>query len=240
MTTVTQLAATSFSFLTVAALFTNVDALGGWSFAEVGLLYGMASTAFSLADTFISQVEMAGTYVRSGGFDRFLVRPVAPMLQLCATEFAYRRLNKIVQAIVVLGVSMTAVSVRWDVAHLLVLVESIVAGAVIYGALWVVYCSISFWAVNTNEFVYAAVTAGDVAGRYPFDVFRPALRRGLTAVVPIGFTAYYPACWLLGRPAAGGFSHALLLTGPAVALPFVFLAQAVWQRGLRQYQGTGS
>lgn len=239
LTTVLQLVASLTGIVTIAAIFTNVAQVGGWSFREVALLYGMGGTAFSLADAFITQVEMASPLIRSGGFDRLLLRPAPPMLQLCASEFAYRRLNKIAQAVVVLVLSAAAVEVRWDAIHLLVLVASIATGATIYGALWVIYCSVSFWAVNNNEFVYAAVTVGEIAGRYPFEVFRSGLRRVLTMIIPIGFVSYYPACWLLGRDPVGQ-STSLFLAAPAVALALVLIASTTWRAGVRRYQGTGS
>jgi ABC-2 type transport system permease protein len=236
-TTVTQLLATSFGFVMVAALFTNVRELDGWSFADVALLYGMGSTAFSLADTCISQVEMATFHIRAGTFDRFLLRPASPIVQLCASEFAYRRLNKIVQALVVLATGIALVDVDWSPSHVVVLVASIVTGATIYGGLWVIYCSLSFWTVQTTELVYAAVTAGDVAGKYPFDVLRPPLRRLLTGVIPIAFVSYEPARWLLGRTES---SATTLLAPPAVAIAVTALGALTWRTGIRRYQGTGS
>ena len=240
ITTVLQLFATGFGFLMIAVLFSNVPRVGGWALAEVGLLYGLSSTSFNLADTFISQVEMATVHIREGTFDRFLLRPAPPMMQLCASEFAYRRLNKIVQAIVVLVGSALAVDVSWSAPRILALVGAIASGAAIFGGLWVIYCSLSFWTVNTSEFVYAAVTGGEVASRYPQDVFQPALRRGLVAIVPIAFCAYLPTCWLLGRTPADGYAPAIAFASPAIATAVALLARFVWGRGLRRYQGTGS
>lgn len=239
ITTIVQLLSTSFGFATVAAVFFNVRRVAGWSFADVALMYGIGATAFSVADTFITQVETVASHVRAGTFDRFLLRPAPTMLQICAFEFAYRRLNKIVNGIVVLTIASVAVDVDWTPIRVAVMVASVVNGAVIYGSLWVIYCSVAFWTVSSSEFVYTAVTAGDIAGRYPLDVFRPTLRRGLTFVVPVAFVAYYPTCWLLGRsPAYGG--DLIALGAPLVAAGLAGVASVVWSAGLHRYQGTGS
>ncbi len=235
VTTLLQLAMTGVGFAGVAVIFYNVPRLAGWSFAETALLYGMASTSFNLADTFISQVETAETHIRAGTLDAFLVRPLSPLVQLCGHEFAYRRLNKIAQAVVVLCLAAVAVDVSWTPGRLGVLASSIATGAVIYGALWVMYCSVAFWTVSSADFVYAAVTAGQVAGEYPLDVYKPWLQRALVGGVPIAFAAYAPAAWLLGRP-----SVAPLIGAPLVAVALTAAAATIWRAGLRQYRGTGS
>jgi ABC-2 type transport system permease protein len=236
MTTVMQLASAFLTFAGIAVLFHNVPRLAGWSLAEVGLLYGMAETSFNVADTFASQVERAEFHIRAGSFDSFLIRPLGPLLQLCAGEFAYRRLNKIVHAVVILAIAATRLAIPWDLVHGAVLLATIVTGAVIFGALWVIYCSVAFWTVSSSEFVYAAVTGGEVASQYPLDVFGGWLRRWFTAVMPIAFVAYYPARWLLGR----GAPTAMLLAGPLVAITLSIAARLVWRAGIRHYRGTGS
>lgn len=235
---VVQLISTGFVFLEIAVLFHNIPRLAGWSLAEVGVLYGIAAVAFALGDMFVSQVERADFHIRAGSFDSFLIRPLGPMLQLCANEFTYRRILKAVPAIIVLAAAATRVGVSWTLPRVGFVFVAIASGAAIYSALWVIYCSASFWVVANNELVYAAVTGGEIAARFPLDIFSSWLRRCLTGVIPIGFISYYPTLWLLGRetPDAGP----LRFGSPIVAALLVVVARAVWQSGIRHYRGTGS
>ena len=77
-------------FVAVLAIFDRVDALGGWSFAEVALLYGTATVAFHLANVFVGGIDSAAEHIRSGTFDRLLLRPVGTVVQLVATLAARR------------------------------------------------------------------------------------------------------------------------------------------------------
>ena len=81
----------------IAAIFTNVDVLGGWSAAEVALLFGLSGVSFGLGDLLISPVENASIRIKAGTFDQFLIRPVGVLWQLCAVEFAARRLGRTIQ-----------------------------------------------------------------------------------------------------------------------------------------------
>ena len=94
--------------LVIAAIFAQVDTLAGWSGVEVALLYGLAGSAFGLADLLISQVELASWHIKAGTFDLFLLRPVPTLLHLSASEFALRRIGRIVQPLVVLVVALRA------------------------------------------------------------------------------------------------------------------------------------
>ena len=58
---------TGLEFATIAILYGRFQSIGGWSIAEVALLYGMVSVAFSLAEMF------------SRGFDAPFERHVGAM-----------------------------------------------------------------------------------------------------------------------------------------------------------------
>ena len=89
-------------FLVIATIFTNVDVLGGWTAPEVALLFGLSGVSFGLGDLLISPVENASIRIKAGTFDQFLIRPVGVLWQLCAVEFAARRLGRTIQPLIVL------------------------------------------------------------------------------------------------------------------------------------------
>src|SRR5439155_9801890 len=93
---------TFMDFVALTIIFRQVHALAGWSLGEVAFLYGLTGVAFGLADMLMSQVEVLPDRIRNGTFDRILIRPVSPLLQIVADDFALRRLGKIAQAAIVL------------------------------------------------------------------------------------------------------------------------------------------
>jgi ABC-2 type transport system permease protein len=237
--TVSQFAAAFLDIVVIVILFSNVDRLAGWSGAEVAFLYGTATLAFALGDVFVSEVEHLGHHIRQGSFDRFLLRPVGPLLLLCGQEFAFRRAGKVFQAVLVLVVALTQVPVDWQVGRAAMVVVMVAVGFVIFGGIWVTTSAVAFWAVEVREVANTFTYGGNFVSHYPLEIFSGWLRRMVT-VVPIAFVSYYPALWVLGRRDPNGSPEWLAFTGPFVAVAVVLVARAVWASGIRHYRSTGS
>lgn len=230
----------SMDLAVVAVIFHRVDTVAGWSGMEVALLFGISGVAFGLADLLISQVELASNHIKAGTFDLFLLRPVPTLLHLSASEFALRRLGRTLQPLVVLIVALVAAPIHWRVETVALIPVSIVCGALIFGSVWVITSSISFWTVESQEVANAFTYGGSLATSYPVDILGSWLRRVLTFLIPLAFVAYLPASRLLGRDEPLGLPSVIAWVGPVVALASVFVAQLVWRLAVRHHRSTGS
>src|SRR4051812_365924 len=124
-----------FSFLDFAAvwvIFTNLDAMAGWSFAEVALLYGTSAVSFNLANVLVAGVDVASQHIRAGTFDILLLRPVGTIVQLSAADIELKRVGRVAQGAVVLVVAMVAVDVAWTPLRLASLACVLAAGFAIF------------------------------------------------------------------------------------------------------------
>jgi ABC-type uncharacterized transport system permease subunit len=92
--TLAHLLATGIDLLGLAVLFAHFGQLRGWTLAEVAVFYGVTNAAFSLADAVGTGFDRFGTLVKSGGFDRLLLRPRSTALQLAAQELTLRRAGR--------------------------------------------------------------------------------------------------------------------------------------------------
>jgi ABC-2 type transport system permease protein len=237
---VSQVLVAGLDLAVIAVLFGRVDALAGWTALEVALLYGLGGVAFAVADVFASQAELAGRHIKAGTFDRFLLRPLSPLLQLSAGEFALRRAGRVVQPGVVLAVALAGTDIDWTPDRVAMVPVALASGTVVFGTVWVLTSSVAFWTVETQEFGNAFTYGGNHLTQYPIDVLGPWLRRLVTFVVPLAFVAYFPAAYLLDKPdPLGAPSEAALLT-PAVSLALALAARAVWSNAVRHYRSTGS
>lgn len=237
--TVSQFVAGFLDIIAIVVLFSNVDRLAGWSVAEVAFLYGTASLAFSLGDVFVSEVEYVAHHIRHGSFDRFLLRPVGPMLLLCGQEFAFRRAGRVFQSVLVLVIALAQIDVVWSLARAAMVVEMVVVGFVIFGGIWVITSSIAFWAVEIREVANSFTYGGNFVAHYPMEIFSGWLRR-LATIVPLAFVSYYPALWVLGREDPDGSPAWFRFAGPLAAGGIVLVARLVWASGVRHYRSTGS
>jgi ABC-2 type transport system permease protein len=224
----------------ILVLFTQIDTLAGWSVSEVALLYAVASLGFGIADLLMSQVELASRHIKAGTFDLFLLRPAGALMQLCATEFAPRRLGRSIQPLVVLVIVLPRVDIDWTPVKVVLLPVAIVSGAVIFGAIWVITSSLAFWTVDTQEVANSFTYGGVTLSEYPVDVFSTWLRRFVIFVVPVAFASYLPVAYLLDKPIPYSLPSAVALLSPIVAVTLALIARAVWRSAIRHYRSTGS
>jgi ABC-2 type transport system permease protein len=75
---------------------------------------------------------------------------------------------------------------------------------------------------------------------YPLDIFGVWLRRFLAFVIPLGFVAYVPAVYVLGKHDALNLPAALRAAEPLVAAAIATVAGFAWRFSVRHYRSTGS
>lgn len=224
----------------ILVLFTQVSTLGGFSAGEVLVVYGLAATAFGLADLAVGQVEELPEKIRTGEFDVLLLRPLGALAQLLSADVALKRVGRVATGLVVLVSALAALDLEWTPLRVLVAVTAPLVGAVVLSAIWVATNAVTFWLVDGKEFANAFTYGANSATSYPITIYAPWLRRVLCFVVPAAFVAYFPALALLDRPDPLGLPEALRWCAPLVAAAAVGVAALVWRTGVRRYQGTGS
>ena len=235
-----QVAALLTDLVAILALFSKVPAIGGWRREQVLVLYAVTTTAFALANAVASPVDYLAEWVRTGRFDRLLLRPAGPLAQLAGMEFQLRRLAALPPAVVTLVVAGSLGHVPLTVRSLALLTLAVLGSATLFGALFVATASLAFWSPDSDEVANAFTYGGQLAAQYPAHVYADWLRRWMFSLVPVGLAAYAPVMAAVGAPNPLGLPAWLEATGPLVALPFLFLAALAWRTGTRRYASTGS
>src|SRR5215470_553164 len=138
MLTAGHCAATSIEILGVFALFHRFGSVGGWSFGEAALFYALVNIMFSLADLLSRGFEVFGAdFVRTGAFDRVLLRPRAAALQLAGYEVRLSRLGRLIQAFAVLILATRLVPIDWSAATVALAVWAVAGGVALFSGLLV-------------------------------------------------------------------------------------------------------
>lgn len=226
-------------FVAILIIFTNVPQLGSWTVAEVALLYGIATLAFALTDLVIGHLDLFPQTIRDGTFDLVLVRPRGTLFQVLSADFQIRRLGKISQAVLVLGIALVSLPIDWSVERVLVLAGAIATGVLIFIAIWITVICIAFWTVEGREAANAFTYGGVTLAQYPIDIYDRWLRRFLAYIVPVAFVAYFPALFILGKPDPLGFPTWMSFVSPIVGAAAALAAGAAWRFGVRHYQSAG-
>ncbi len=231
-------------FVVVIIFFSRLTALGGWTLPEIGLLYGLSSVAFGLADMVIAgfdYIYFGPNMVRLGEFDRVLIRPVSAFLQVLTSQFTLKRLGRIGQGLIVLVWALIALDVTWTLPKLIYILIVIVSAAFFFGGLFIFGSGISFWVVDSLEVMNIATYGGQFMTQYPMSIYGDVLRAVFTFLIPMAFISYYPALWLLDKPDPFGGPIALLaFLAPFVCVLMFAIGVRLWRVGVRHYTSTGS
>jgi len=232
---------TGIEFLGIWALFARFRHIHGWTFAEVALFYGVVNIAFAMADVLTRGFDVFGPqFIKTGNFDRVLLRPRPASLQLMGYEFRLAPFGRMIQGIAVFAVAIALLSPQWGPADILLLAWSVAGGAALFFGILVLQATLAFWTVESLEIANTLTYGGVEAAQYPLDIYTAWFRRFLIFVVPIGCVTYFPIAAVLDRVDATGIPRALAEAAPVTGFLFLAASFIVWRLGIRHYTSTGS
>jgi len=232
--------ATGVEFLAIWALFDRFGSLEQWSLAEVALFYGMVSVAFALAEAVARGFDLFPGMVRTGEFDRVLLRPRSTVLQLAGRELQLMRIGRFSQGLIVLLWAASALDVAWTPAKVALAIAAMLGGACIFSGIFVLQATMAFWTIETLEIANTVTYGGVEAAQFPLTIYKPWFRRFFTFVIPLATINYFPAHAILGRADVLGSPAAVHWLAPLVGVGFLLVSLQVWRFGIRHYRSTGS
>jgi ABC-2 type transport system permease protein len=238
--TVSNTVITFLDFAVILIMFRHLDAFGGFTLAQIAVLYGLSGMGIGLADLLVGNVELLGQRVRDGTLDQMLVRPVPALVQVAADRFALRRVGRVLQAGAVLAWALTTAGIDWTPARVVVLAAAVVAGGLIFSSLFVMGGAFQVFAGDASEVANAFTYGGNTLTQYPLAIYPVELVRAVTFLVPLAFVNWYPALYVLGVDDPFGLPGWFQLASPVVAALFVLVAALTWRSALRAYRSTGS
>jgi ABC-2 type transport system permease protein len=241
MLTVGQFLATAIEVIAVWALFHRFGDVQGWHIGEVALFYGLVNCMFAIADALGRGFDVLGTeFLRTGNFDRLLLRPRALSLQLMGHDVRISRLGRLLQGLMVLAFATTQAAIVWTPAALAIALFAVVGGIALFLGILVLQGTLSFWTVESVEIAHVLTYGGVQAAQYPLAIYAQWFRRVLTFAVPLACVAYYPALAILHKADPLGAPAWLGLVSPLAGFAFLLAAFGAWHLGVRHYASTGS
>ena len=236
-----QFTGSAIEFLGLWALFDRFGHLAGWTFAQVAFFYGVVNCAFAIADALTTGFDRFGShYVKTGDFDRLLLRPRPTALQLAGHEFALRRAGRLLQGLIVLVWATSALDIPWDAARVGLLALTVLGGVAFFFALMVLQAALCFWTTESLEVMNVLTYGGVETAQYPLSIYHAAFRRFFTFVVPLGCIGYFPVVAVLGADDPLGTGRVFQALAPLAGVAFLVLSFLIWSIGVRRYTSTGS
>jgi ABC-2 type transport system permease protein len=175
--------------------------------------------------------------IKKGDFDRLLLRPISPLLQVAVSEFQMMKIGGFLQGMVVLVWSASKLSLSCFSLHAFVILISILGTAALFYGLYIIQAAVAFWTIETLEVMNITTYGGVQTGQYPMSIYPRGYRLIFTVLIPLACVGYYPIATLLRHetlPLGLGF------IAPLAGFVFLYLACKLWDVGVRRYRSSGS
>lgn len=217
-------------------IFGQIPHVAGWGFWEIAFLYSLVFMSEGISSFLFNGIWLINGLVNRGEMDRILVRPLPPVMQVGASAFGMNGIGNLLFGSIFLILSIRNIEMSWTFWQLLLVILFVISGVTIRIAVNLVSNSVSFWSQGPrNSLPMMIHTVSDFA-KYPLTIFPMGVQLLVSIVVPYAFISYFPASYLFGK----GEWPLLGLLSPVVALLCIFLAIAIFNKGLKKYESAGN
>lgn len=218
----------------VQLVFTQTDALAGWSKSETLILVGTFQMMGGVRAAFVEpNLSWFVERIRDGRMDLYLLQPAPSLFLASLGTYAPLALTQVVLGVGVLVLGLLTYGALPSLVGVLAWVLLMAVGAAVIWGIGVLIACLAFWAPNLQlDILYGS--AWELA-RYPVDIYRRPLRFALTYVFPMAVITTLPTRALIHGPTLPTLSLGLAAGALTVAL-----AGGLWTLGLRRYTGATS
>ena len=213
--------------------------LAGWPLGEIAFLYGMRLAAHAIFAVPFGELFGIDYIIREGRFDRYLIRPVNPFIQVITGRLRLQTLGDVAGGFTLLAVAARLVPVAWTPASIAYLIAALLGGALIEAGLQTIISALAFRMLSVTSLRIFTDNILTTFGGYPLSILPAAARFGLTFIIPHAFIAYFPATILLGRSHQLAVPAALAAAAPATGAVLFTAALWLWHRQINRYTSSG-
>lgn len=222
-------------FLGIFFMFDRFHSVKGFTYSEVLLCFAIMLLEFSLAEMYARGFDAFGGMVRSGSFDRILLRPQSEITQVLGSKFELTRIGRMLQAIVMFVYGISNSGIEWDFLKILTVIFMLIGGTALFTGLFIIYASLCFFTLEGLEFMNILTDGAREHGKYPLGIYGKRMLQFTTFVVPYALVQYYPLLYILGRTA-----NLFYVFVPLLAILFLIPCLMLWKFGVRHYKSSGS
>jgi len=227
------------SLLLIWTILTQFHRLGDWSFWEIVFNYSMFLACLGFHKIFFRNLSSLSNYIEDGTFDRYLIRPYSPCLQVIGEEFSFTDISDFIMGMVLLVLSFRNLNLSWGFTEYVTFILTFANGVYVFTIILLIINSLAFWLIKATPFLYGTAEIQETVQHYPVNIFGAYFKWFVTLILPYAMTNYYPSLLLLKKTDATG-SIICIVVMIVVSLFLSIIARFLWVKGINHYQSTGS
>lgn len=219
-----------FSLCSLLVLYQFTYSIDGWEFYKILLLQSFISLSLSITDMFTDNLwDFSGTIIQKGLFDKYLVRPVHPLLLVIMDRFQIDAIGGVLSSLIMLIVSFIFSKTKFTVFFLFYLLCS----CIIIVSIKIIIAALAFVMKKSRAIMYMVFTIYNLCS-YPITIYPLFIRIILSTIIPFAFCSYYPAVLIFNR------NNLLLLVLFSVSIFSMSFAIYFWNHMMKKYTSSGT
>ncbi len=149
--------------ISIQFLFSGFTQIKGYTYGDVLLCFSVVQMSFTFAELFGNGFKTFSGMVRSGAFDRMMLRPCSLILQIMGTNFAVGRIGPLLTAFVTLALGIRHSQIAWNIMTVWTMAAMITGGMLLFMGLFMLEASFCFFSIQllfTADFLARQKKAG--------------------------------------------------------------------------------
>lgn len=205
-------------------LFSLKESIGGYSFEQVMLLWGLAAGTYGVAHFFFKNAFDLSEIIQTGKLDAYLVQPKNVLIQIITTDVSVAALGDLVYALIIV------VIFGFRIIPLFVLFS--ITGGFIAVSISIIFSSLAFWFQRTEMLTDTMNGIILNFATYPDGIFKGFVKIILFTIVPVGIANYLPVHIMTN------FDIKLFLIVIVVTILLILFAFFIFNKGLKRYSSS--
>lgn len=207
-------------------LFSLKENVGGYTFNQVMLLWGIAASTYGFSHLFFENSYHLSELINNGKLDSFLVQPKNVLLSVITTDVKSSALGDFIYGylmVLIFGLSPL---------NILLFTLFVVLGGIILTCISIILGSLAFWFSKSDIIAETGNRMMVSFSNYPDGIFKGIVKILFYTLIPVGFVNHIPVKVLTK------FDLGLLFSVVGVTVIFVILAFVIFYRGLKRYSSS--
>lgn len=207
-------------------LYSLKDNIGGYTFKEVMLLWGLAAATYGVSRAFFSSAFKLSDTINVGKLDAFLVQPKNVLLNVTTTNAEASALGDILFGYLMIFFYGFSIKV------FLLFTLFTLTGGFIVTSVAIILGSLSFWLKSSDVIADSGNNLIIHFATYPDGIFKGVVKLLLFTIVPVGFANYIPISVIID------FSIIKFMIIISFTIFIVILSFLIFNKGLKRYSSS--
>ncbi len=200
--------------------------VGGYSFKQILLLWGIAAGTFGVAHFFFKEAFDLSDTINTGKLDAYLIQPKNVLISSITSSVEVSCIGDMIYGWIMLFLY------GFSIKNALLFLFFSITGGLIIASLAVIFGSLSFWFGRVEIVANTINNLMTTFATYPEGIFKGFVKVLFYTLLPIGFVNYIPINLLK--------EFSLLQFGIVVFITILFIALAffLFYKGLKRYSSS--